>query len=178
MRPMTAAPSAASSTLGSSACVTDAPITPLRRKSVTYASTPTIAHSTLCSRRTGIPSSAARSALSAVARSAVPTAEKRKKPTSAASTIGTTMSTRISLPLKVVTPTWNDNDSSFGSLNSFVLADPARQEQRDAEQDLGDADRRDGGDEAGRWKKRRRNRNSTRTPSKIAAARPVAVARK
>ena len=37
MRPMTAAPSAASSTLESSACVTDAPITPLRRKRVTYA---------------------------------------------------------------------------------------------------------------------------------------------
>ena len=58
------------------------PSTPMRRNIATNARKPARPHTTLCSRRTGMPSSDARSAFSASARSATPIAENRKNATS------------------------------------------------------------------------------------------------
>ncbi len=98
IRAMTAAPSAMSRMLGSRAKPSPSPTTPMRRYIATNASNPARPQTTLCSRRTGMPRSDARSAFSALACSAMPVALHLKKLASAMSTSGTTITTRTSLP--------------------------------------------------------------------------------
>jgi len=105
-------------------------------------------------------------------------AEKRKKPTSAASTTGTTSKTRISFPLNAVTPTWNDSESSLGSLKSFVFPIQRGKKSETPSSSCAMPIVATVAISRGALKNRRRNRNSTRTPSRIALARPVPAARK
>ncbi len=79
---------------------------PLRRNTAVKASAPATDHTSVCSRATGTPSRAARSALSALARMAVPAALRRRKAVTATRTIGVTTSPSRSLASKVIAPIW------------------------------------------------------------------------
>ena len=148
MRPITAAPSAASSTLGFSTWVREAPIAPMRKKIVMYARTPTIAHRTLCSRRTGMPSVPARSALSA--RGAQGSADhgeaeeahqrdehERDDDHHEDLVAGERRGVEVERPSELA-----------GQRDVVGLTDPPGQEERQAQQDLRDPDRRNRRDQS------------------------------
>ena len=79
---------------------------PLRRKTAANASAAATDHTRVCSRATGTPSRAARSALSALARMAVPASLRRRKAVTATMRIGVTTSPSRSLASNVMVPIW------------------------------------------------------------------------
>ena len=77
---------------------------PARRKMATNASSAATTQTTVCSRFTGTPSNAARSALSALARMATPAADARRKTARAAIASGMAMIAIKSFARKIVPP--------------------------------------------------------------------------
>ena len=115
MRPMTAAASAGSSSDGPSTVPSESPTIPARRNTARNASNDANIHTTECTRRTGMPSSAARSASSAQARMATPRRVRRNSasPTNAS---GITTSATTSFPPKVNGSTVNERSNGAGKL--------------------------------------------------------------
>ncbi len=105
IRAMIAAASAGSRIAGPVPAVGGVPTNGPFRRNVRVASPPPTAHTRRWMRRTGIPSSRARSAFSAAARIAMPAAERFRNQASAATTIGTTARIRRWLPSMTVVPT-------------------------------------------------------------------------
>jgi hypothetical protein len=103
-RPNTAAARACSRKVGDSTCPIGSPTAPARRNMARKARTDATVHTTVCSRRTGMPSVDARSARSAAPTMAMPTIERLKNAASATSTAGTTSMVSTSLALKIVPP--------------------------------------------------------------------------
>ena len=79
---------------------------PLRRNTAANASAPATDHTRVWRRATGTPNSAARSALSALARMAVPASLWRRKTVTATTRIGVTTSPSRSLASNVIVPIW------------------------------------------------------------------------
>jgi hypothetical protein len=105
--PITAAASARNRIAGPSTVPSGRLPMPARRKTARNASTAAIAQTSVSSRRTGMPSSDARSAFSAVPRTAAPTRVRRNN-ASRAQTTGTVIATITSLPPKWTVPIAND----------------------------------------------------------------------
>ena len=95
----TAAASAGSSSAGPAAASIGRPCPGARSTTVRAANPPTMAHTIVESRRTGIPSSSARSVFSAMARTARPSSVRSRNQLRAASTTGTTATMSRSLPV-------------------------------------------------------------------------------
>jgi hypothetical protein len=98
MPPITHAASARIRIAGPSTCPSGTPTTPARRNTATNASPAATIHTTICTRRTGMPSRLARSALSALARTAMPMSVNRKNAASAAMHSPTANMATMSLP--------------------------------------------------------------------------------
>ena len=107
-------------------------------------------HTTLCSRRTGMPSSDARSAFSALALQRDTGRAEPEEAASAMSTIGTTMITSTSLPSNTAPDTRERRVEERRVLVVVGLAQPHGQEQAERDEQVGDADRHDREDEPGR----------------------------
>ena len=104
IRPSTSAASARSRTPIESAPNTGRPMIPARRKMAMNAISEATDHTSVCSRLTGTPSSAARSALSALARIAMPTLLMRKNIAKPRSVSGATIIAITSFALKTTVP--------------------------------------------------------------------------
>ena len=104
---MTAAASAGSSTVGPATAVSGTPSVGARRTTVSAARPPATDHSSSDSWLTGMPSSRARSMFSAMPRTAMPASVRSRNHDSTASTIGTTASSSMSLPVNVTGSTLN-----------------------------------------------------------------------
>ena len=115
MRASTAAASAGSSSAGPLVKLDPDPMSGAASMADSAESTAATAHTTVDSRRTGMPSSMARSALAELARIATPTALRRRNSVIRPSTTGTTISTCTWAPENSSGETWNDSRS--GVLN-------------------------------------------------------------
>ncbi len=158
------------------------PSTPARRNTATNASTAAADHTTVCSRFTGTPSSDARSALSALARTAMPTALTRSASASSAMTIGVTISAITALPSKI-TPFRPEPTVKCRSKGGSRWGDSSRGEPNNLGRRIAPAASscvspsvatvsRSRGDR----KKRRMIASSTTAPTTTAATRPAVAA--
>ena len=102
MRPITHAASERTRIAGPSTLPRESPSAPARRNTATKASTAAMVHTTSCTRLTGMPSSTARSALSALARTAMPRLVKRKNAARAALQTTTAITAMTWLALKMM----------------------------------------------------------------------------
>jgi hypothetical protein len=102
MPPITQAASARTRMAGPSTEPSGTPITPARMNTATKASTLAMLHTIICTRLTGMPSSAARSKLSALARTAIPVFVTRKNRARPAVQTITDASAIRSLPWKTI----------------------------------------------------------------------------
>ena len=107
MRPITTAPSARSRKVGPRTVPMGSPTAPARSHIPKNASTVATVQTIVCRRRTGTPSVAARSARSALPRTATPMLLSRSQAASAMNAMGIAIIAITSLPLKIVLPTWN-----------------------------------------------------------------------
>ncbi len=110
IRAMTAAVSAKRSTFGPRDPSLGTPTRAVRRKMVSPASPPAITQATVCTRFTGMPSSDARSAFSADARSAIPIRVYRRKAARASTAAMAMPKEKGKSPEKTFVPTLNLND--------------------------------------------------------------------
>ena len=154
--PRTRAVRARSNTLKLSALSSGSPSTPARRNTATNASRPATAHTTVCTRRTGMPSIAARSPSSALARTATPIELNRRPAASSAMAMGATTSAITSLALNRTLdspePTLSVR-SNGGAIRALVMRSMPHkpgEHQRAEREELGQPDGRDGEQQAGR----------------------------
>ncbi len=151
MRPITTAPSARSRKVGPRTVPMGSPTAPARSHIPRNASTVATVHTIVCRRRTGMPSVDARSARSALPRTATPMLLSRSHAASAMNAIGIITIAITSLPLKMVLPTWNLTvERRVEPVGLEVLAERLGDEQPGGDEDLREADRGDGEDQSRR----------------------------